>query len=89
MGKAKKRKISVRSCRNCRHQGHCIYDDGQDACVYWKKISCPDCGGTLSEIRLNGEKPYRHCYSCHFEYEVNDNGELRTRIPTGTEPEQE
>ena len=89
MEETKTAKVNIRSCRNCRQQGHCIYDDGMDACVYWEKIPCPDCGGTLSEIQTNGEKPYRHCYSCHFEYEVNDHGELRTRIQTDAATEQE
>ena len=29
-------------------------------------LHCPHCGGRLSEP-MDG---YRHCYSCHFEYEV-------------------
>ena len=33
---------------------------------------CPSCGGLLSEPRQFGEKKWRHCYSCHFEYEVKD-----------------
>ena len=28
------------------------------------------CGGTLSEIREHNGKKYRHCYSCHFEFEI-------------------
>lgn len=38
-------------------------------CTYWKPIPCPLCGGPLSEIREHNGKKYRHCYSCHFEYE--------------------
>ena len=29
--------------------------------------TCPLCGGTLSEIRTDGTKRCRHCYSCHME----------------------
>lgn len=32
-------------------------------------LRCPFCGGRLSEDRGG----YRHCYACHFEYEVEDN----------------
>lgn len=32
---------------------------------------CHFCGGKLSEIRYDGDKKYRHCYSCHFDqYEL-------------------
>lgn len=34
--------------------------------------TCPLCGGTLSEIRTDGKKKWRHCYSCHMEQEVQD-----------------
>ena len=32
--------------------------------------NCPFCRGTLSEIRHQNGKRLRHCYSCHFEFEV-------------------
>ena len=35
-------------------------------------IPCPSCGGTLSEVRESKGKKYRHCYSCHFEFEVKE-----------------
>lgn len=31
-----------------------------------KYLRCPYCGGRLSEDRGG----YRHCFACHFEYEV-------------------
>lgn len=31
---------------------------------------CKFCGGKLSEIWYNSEKPYQHCFGCHFDYEV-------------------
>ena len=31
---------------------------------------CKYCGGRLSEIRTDGRKSWRHCFSCHFEFEV-------------------
>lgn len=34
----------------------------------WKKIPCPNCGGILSEIREHNGNLYRHCFSCHFEF---------------------
>ena len=32
--------------------------------------TCPLCGGTLSEIRTDGKKKWRHYYSCHMEQEA-------------------
>ena len=29
---------------------------------------CPNCGGVLSKTRYHYGKPYRHCFSCHFEF---------------------
>lgn len=53
------------SCRNCsRHHCHC------ENLALWKPIPCPSCGGILSEVREHNGKRYRHCYSCHFEFEV-------------------
>ena len=53
--------------------GNCCFDVYPDECSKcicgsnWSKISCPICGGILSEIReYNGIK-YRHCYACHME----------------------
>ena len=34
--------------------------------------SCPFCGGNMSEIREHNGKRYRHCYACHFEWEVTE-----------------
>lgn len=39
-------------------------------CPFWEPISCPDCGGILSTVRKHGDKKVRHCYACHFEFEV-------------------
>lgn len=33
---------------------------------------CPFCGGQLSEVRTFGDLKVRHCYSCHFDYEVDE-----------------
>ena len=33
---------------------------------------CPHCGGRLSEPRLQNGKRWLHCFSCHFEYELED-----------------
>ena len=51
----------------------------------WKPIPCPRCGGPLSELRKYryGGGPigelaryhgqwYRHCYSCHAEFFVEE-----------------
>lgn len=76
-----------KSCGNCRLRG-CPYDDGEDACVFWERIPCPDCGGTLSTLRTNGERHWRHCYSCHFEFpvktRVEDVVQLRNEIVLGS-----
>lgn len=58
-----------KSCGNCKHQG-CPNDDGLEACIWWEKMPCPDCGGILSTVREHGHKKVRHCYACHFEFEV-------------------
>lgn len=39
-------------------------------CTDWKPIPCPRCGGALSETREHNGKKYRHCYACHFEFEI-------------------
>ena len=39
---------------------------------YYKQLSCPKCGGILSEIREHNNKEYRHCYGCHFEFFIGD-----------------
>lgn len=41
-------------------------------CIFNPDFKCPLCGGTLSEIRTDGKKKWRHCYSCHMEQEVQD-----------------
>ena len=54
-----------KSCGNCsRHHCNC------ENLKLWKPIPCPHCGGALSEIREHKGKKYRHCFSCHFEFEV-------------------
>lgn len=34
---------------------------------------CPYCRKELSEIRTNGRDRWRHCYSCHFDFEEPGN----------------
>lgn len=67
--------MNYKSCGNCSQEETCrLYFDCYDLnneFVYWEKIPCPHCGGILSEIRHNADKSYRHCYQCHFEWEVN------------------
>lgn len=47
---------------------------GQTSVGWWDNIQsdnrCPYCGGLLSEIRIQNNKPHRHCYGCHFEFDV-------------------
>ena len=33
-------------------------------------VGAVDSGGILSEIREHNGKKYRHCYACHYEFEV-------------------
>ena len=33
---------------------------------------CPYCGGHLADPRLQNGKLWLHCFSCHFEYELED-----------------
>lgn len=67
-----------KSCGNCGDR-KCAEDmkkagcyDLTTPCDDWSKLPCQKCGGILSEIRTNGGYPHRHCYGCHFEFEVKD-----------------
>ena len=33
---------------------------------------CPFCFGKLSETRIQNGRRLRHCYSCHFEFEEEE-----------------
>ena len=71
---------SWKTCDNCaRRICHCENKN------LWKPIPCPHCGGPLSELRKYryGGGPiramarydgkwYRHCYSCHAEFFVEE-----------------
>jgi hypothetical protein len=60
-----------KSCENCRDQECYEAQAGlftEITCECWEPIRCR-CGGALSEIREHNGKRYRHCYSCHFEFE--------------------
>ena len=77
--------MGYKSCDNCldwkcRRSILAIDLDPTVPCDDWKKIPCPICGGTLSEIRENGEAKYRHCYSCHLEFSVD---EIATDVLSG------
>lgn len=62
-----------KSCENCSNDD-CPWNHDGAACNRWEPIRCR-CGGALSDILerkdKNGKviKRYRHCYSCHFEFE--------------------
>lgn len=51
---------------------------GRDAECPVKRIDypatqrCKRCGGRLSEIRTDGKTRWRHCYSCHAEFQEED-----------------
>lgn len=32
---------------------------------------CPFCGGNLSSMRYQNNHYYQHCFSCHFEFQVD------------------
>ena len=60
-----------KSCGNCQREDECRYWSiciPQEDFPLWRPLPCPKCGGTLSEIRVQGGKRLRHCYSCHFEF---------------------
>ena len=61
-------------CDTCLHN-HGVYYSGEacaDGDAYLPKpLRCRICGGKLSEIRTDGKHRWRHCYSCHFEFEEN------------------
>jgi len=67
-----------RSCGNCddykcyKHMVEIGLEKGMP-CDDWEPIPCKRCGGALSEIREHNGKRYRHCYSCHFEFEEDGN----------------
>lgn len=56
--------------------------EAHDECVqelmdnaYARKVAeerCKFCGGKLSEEKEHNGKRYRHCYGCHFDWEVDD-----------------
>lgn len=63
-----------KSCENCEDQ-YCyslMKMEGlpvESACLDWKPLRCR-CGGALSTTKEHNGKKYRHCYSCHFEFEI-------------------
>lgn len=67
-----------KSCGNCgdRKCAELMAAEGLDTSGTcdddWRPLPCPMCGGALSEVRESGGKRYRHCYSCHFEFEVKE-----------------
>ena len=65
---------SWKSCNNCSNMD-CSWDRDEfffqfEICKRWKPMPCKNCGGALSKIREHNGKKYRHCYSCHFEFEI-------------------
>ncbi len=36
--------------------------------LFFREKSCKLCGGRLSEVRTDGKKQWRHCFSCHMEF---------------------
>lgn len=65
---------SWKSCGNCMRNTKCPYwvfcEDKRSYMIAWEPIPCLLCGGILSEVREHNGKKYRHCFSCHFEFEV-------------------
>ena len=64
-----------RSCDNCGVfplTNYCTVKTNTIICDYWKPIPCKSCGGTLSEIREHNGRKYRHRYSCHAEFFVEE-----------------
>lgn len=66
--------MNVKSCNNCgfevcRKSVLRQPDTSVEPCEFWRKIPCPYCGGALSEIREDGQRRWRYCYACHFEFE--------------------
>ena len=58
-------------CRDCQiRNGNDITKETD--CDYWQPMPCPFCGGTLSETREHNRQRWRHCFSCHFEWSVNE-----------------
>lgn len=60
------------TCANCGLQNTIVCDVCFEL-IGWDKIKCPSCGGALSEIRTDGKRFWRHCFSCHFEFEEKMN----------------
>lgn len=65
---------SWKNCENCKDQV-CyrimkMKGLSKILCNDWEPMRCR-CGGALSTIRYDKDgNPYRHCYSCHFEFEI-------------------
>lgn len=65
-----------KSCKNCIKESTCLtvekFKTVDKCCICWHPLRCR-CGGALSEIRYDTKnKPYRHCYSCHFDFYIEE-----------------
>ena len=67
----------LKSCDNCgfnicREIVFRYYTPNTEPCSEWKKLPCPRCGGALSTTREHNGRKYRHCYSCHKEFYLEE-----------------
>lgn len=72
-------------CDTCIHNrgAYCDADQcsGGDGYEDNRIYPCPVCGGRLSTIRTDGVERWRHCYSCHFEFQINEGSEpIRRKV---------
>lgn len=67
--------MNYKSCGNCKKEMKCIdymICSEKENFPLWEQLQCEFCGGSLSEIRYHNGKPYRHCYGCHFDRNVEE-----------------
>ena len=69
----KRRFGEMTTCEECLNFPICEFPE-ELPCILWHKIPCPMCAGRLSGIRTNGSEPVRHCFSCNFDFPIDEFG---------------
>lgn len=73
----------MNECDTCVHNrgSHCDAEACSEGDAYEGRIySCPFCGGRLSTLREQGGSRLRHCYACHFEWEVEEEEDVYEKL---------
>lgn len=66
----------MNECDTCAHNrgSHCGAEacDGGSGYEDNRVRICRRCGGKLSTLRIQNGRRLRHCFSCHFDFEEDD-----------------